>query len=310
MLATSAALELPARVVMGFVDEDVNRLLGLDTDREVAFSLVALGRTSTAPPEPHLELEPISCETFPLSTNEVDYPAMRAMHTASSLVTEAEVHDWRVSTPPHEFPEAVGELIPLKPLPKVETSSAGLGTVILKRGSTRRFARGDAISFEQFSTWLLSSVTPIPADFLEPAGAYLNEIYLIVHAVDGLRPGAYVFQRQARALELLKEGSFRDDAGYLGLEQALPSDASATAFLIADLHSVLASYGNRGYRAVQLEAGIIGGKMYLSAYGQGFGATGLTFYDDDVINFFSPHAEGKSTIFHVAIGKSAKRRLL
>jgi SagB-type dehydrogenase family enzyme len=308
LLASSVALELPARVVMGFVDEDVNRLLGLDLDREVAFSLVALGRTSTPPPEPPLEIEPIRYETLPLSASEVDYPAMRAMHQASSLVTEAEVHNWRVSTP-QELPEASGELIPLKPLPNGETSSAGLGTVILKRGSTRRFARGDAISFEQFSAWLLSSVGPIPADFLEPTGAYLNEIYLIVHAVDGLRPGAYFFQRQSQSLELLKEGSFRDDAGYLGLEQALPSDASATAFLIADLHSVLACYGNRGYRAVQLEAGIIGGKMYLSAYGQGFGATGLTFYDDDVINFFFPHAEGKSTIFHVAIGKSAKRRL-
>ena len=37
-----------------------------------------------------------------------------------------------------------------------------------------------------------------------------------------------------------------------------------------------------------------------------YGATGLTFYDDEVTNFFSPHAEGKSAIFLVAVGKSAK----
>jgi hypothetical protein len=36
------------------------------------------------------------------------------------------------------------------------------------------------------------------------------------------------------------------------------------------------------------------------------GATGLTFFDDDVTAFFSPHAEGKSAIFLVAIGHSAK----
>ena len=64
--------------------------------------------------------------------------------------------------------------------------------------------------------------------------------------------------------------------------------------------------GNRGYRATQLEAGIVGGKMYLAAYAQKIGATGLTFYDDDVTRFFSPHAEGKSAIFLVAIGNSAK----
>ena len=37
-----------------------------------------------------------------------------------------------------------------------------------------------------------------------------------------------------------------------------------------------------------------------------FGATGLTFYDDEVTRFFSPHAEGKSAIFLVALGKSVK----
>jgi hypothetical protein len=57
---------------------------------------------------------------------------------------------------------------------------------------------------------------------------------------------------------------------------------------------------------VQLEAGIVGGRLYLGAYAQHLGATGLTFYDDDVTHFFSPHAEGKSAIFLVAVGKSAK----
>jgi nitroreductase len=57
-----------------------------------------------------------------------------------------------------------------------------------------------------------------------------------------------------------------------------------------------------------LEAGAIGGRMYLAAYAQGLGATGLTFFDDDVINFFSPHATGKAAIFLVAIGKPMKRK--
>ena len=32
-------------------------------------------------------------------------------------------------------------------------------------------------------------------------------------------------------------------------------------------------------------------------------------HDDDVIRFFSPHAQGKSAIFLVAVGKSARRTL-
>ena len=42
----------------------------------------------------------------------------------------------------------------------------------------------------------------------------------------------------------------------------------------------------------QLESGIIGGRLYLMAYGMGFGASGLTFYDDEVIEFFGSAAEG------------------
>ena len=52
LLATATALNLPARIVTGFVDEDVNRLLALDTDREVAFSMVSLLTSSHAPGRP------------------------------------------------------------------------------------------------------------------------------------------------------------------------------------------------------------------------------------------------------------------
>jgi hypothetical protein len=48
-----------------------------------------------------------------------------------------------------------------------------------------------------------------------------------------------------------------------------------SSFFLADLTHILERYGNRGYRAVQLEAGTIGGRMYLAAYAQRLGSTGL-----------------------------------
>src|SRR5262249_48680746 len=98
------------------------------------------------------------------------------------------------------------------------------------------------------------------------------------------------------------------EARHLGLQQDLPGDASVDVFFLANLDPILERFGNRGYRAVQLEAGILGGKMYLAAYAQRLGATGLTFFDDDVTTFFSPHATGKSAIFLVALGKGRKVR--
>jgi nitroreductase len=104
----------------------------------------------------------------------------------------------------------------------------------------------------------------------------------------------------------LKEGEFRAEAHHLGLEQELPAAACVDIFFLADLKRILERYGNRGYRAVHLDAGASGGRIYLAAYAQHLGATGLTFFDDDVIKFFSPHAKGKSAIFLLAVGKPLK----
>jgi SagB-type dehydrogenase family enzyme len=306
MLAMSTALEFPAKVICGFVDADVDRLLDLDIEREVAFSLVSIGRTADLPSASPVEISPPRLETVPLSRKEVDYPAMRIMHEASSLLTPEDVANWRGRTLMVSSVEAVGEFIPLKPQEDAELPDDSIEQVILRRGSTRRFAR-EPISFAQLSTILDRSTQGVPADLLNPFGLQLNDLYLIANAVEGLLPGSYFFNRERRGLELLKEGDFRSKAGYLGLEQELPADASVAVFFLADLSAILERFGNRGYRAAQLEAGIIGGKLYLAAYALHLGASGLSFYDDDVVTFFSLHAEGKSAVFLVALGRSAKR---
>ena len=129
----------------------------------------------------------------------------------------------------------------------------------------------------------------------------------LIELLDGLEPGAYFYRREDHALELLKAGDFRERASYLTLEQELGGDASVTVFFMADLDSTLAGFGNRGYRMAQMESGIIGGKMYLATYALRRGATGLTFYDDEATEFFSPHATGKSCMLVVSLGVAGKR---
>jgi len=311
LLAVATALRLPSRVICGFVDSSVNRLLDVNPQREVAFSLVALGHADILPPPAPAEISPLLLETVPLSHRELDYPLMREMHEASSLESAEEVEAWRDHTsladfPPPALPVISAESVPLQPMSDAEIPRDPIEQVILRRGSTRKFVRS-SITLPQLSTLLNRATRGVPADFLEPPGAQLNDLYLIVHAVEGLASGAYVFDRSRGVLECLKQGNFRADAGYLGLEQELPADAAVDIFFLADLRSILLRFGNRGYRAVQLEAGILGGKLYLAAYSQRLGATGLTFFDDDVTNFFSPHAKGKSAIFLVAVGHSAKQ---
>jgi SagB-type dehydrogenase family enzyme len=307
MLAVARASGQPAEIVLGFVDAAVNHLLDLDTRREVSLCLLPIGHRSESPLPAPQEAPALGLETIPLSRHEVEYPAMLEMHEASSLASEQEVTQWRRNQPVLQSSAPAGEAVRLQPLLEEEQPKDTIEQVILRRGSTRRFDKTASITLTQLSTVLDCVTRGLPADFLTPPGVQLNDLYLIVHSVEGLRPGAYFFHRDLRTLELLGEGEFRAAAYQLGLEQELPAEASVDVFFLADLTRILERYGNRGYRAVQLEAGAIGGKIYLAAYAQRLGATGLTFFDDDVTSFFSPHAKGKSAIFLVAIGKPLKR---
>jgi SagB-type dehydrogenase family enzyme len=308
LLAVATALGMPAKVICGFVDADVNRLLDVDPEREVAFSLVALGHISDLAQQLPSKLSTLHLETIPLSRNETHYPAMREIHAASSLHSAEEVEIWRGHAPLAKLPPPTGPIVQLHPYSDAEMPRDPIEQVILRRGSARKFAQ-IPIELPQLSTILDRATRGIPADFLDPPGTQLNGLYLIVNAVEGLDPGAYVFHRDLHALERLKGGNFRAQAGHLGLDQQLPAEAAADIFFLADLEIILGRFGNRGYRAVQLEAGILSGKLYLAAYAQRLSATGLTFYDDDVIRFFSPHAHGKSVTMLVATGKNAKSLL-
>jgi SagB-type dehydrogenase family enzyme len=269
--------------------------------------LVTIGHTSKSSFPVPREAPVLGLETIPLSKCEVEYPAMLEMHDASSLVSEAEVVQWREQQLILSPSPKAGDEARLQSLPEEQQPKDTIEQVILRRGSTRTFDRAASITLPQLAIILDRSTRGLSVDFLEPRGTQLNDLYLIAHSVQGLKPGTHYFSRERNTLELLQEGEFRAEARYLGLEQELPGDACVDIFFLANLQRILERYGNRGYRAVQMEAGAIGGRMYLAAYAQRLGATGLTFFDDDVIHFFSPHAKNKSAIFLLAIGKSLEK---
>ncbi len=300
LLAAAASRDLPASVLLGFADDAVH-LLGLDAAKEAVFALVALGRTKRRPAETTSAIPPISPGTSPVSEREYDYPAIREMHAASSLASGEDAAAWRSAELSKAEVASASPAIPLTPFPNQQTPTDAIDDVVLRRGSAREFLVAP-ITFEQLSTIIDRSTRGIGGDIFR-RDVLLNDLYLIVHSVQQIPSGAYVFHRGRGVLELLKEGEFRREAGYLGLEQALPATASVDVFLLVDLRDALQRLGNRGYRSAQLEAAILAGKMYLAAYALGLGATGLTFYDDDVVEFFSPHAAGKDVMFLIAIGR-------
>ena len=290
-LSVASSRGLPTQVVTGFADNAVNRVLDVDGVREAAVAIVPVGSGGT-PVAPTPSPERVNLETLPYSPKEIDYPLIRATHAATSL-DDTGAAGWRSL-------EGSAPVSSSAPIPADATES--IEQVILRRGSTRQFQLAP-IDADALRSMLAAAMRPVPGDWPP-----LNDLYLIVNDVDGLAPGGYVYHAEGGELEMLHSGDHRFMAGHLGLNQALAHDAAVNCYFLADLDAVTAAMGARGYRAAQLDASIRAGRLYLSAYSMGLGATGLTFFDDEVTQFFSPHAAGKSVMFLTLLGVPQKRR--
>ena len=298
MVAVSRSAGLVPKVSVGFADADMDRLLSIDPRDEAGLCVVSFGGGGPdLIPSPGVGEAVDITPRYNLAVDQTYYDEVTRAHAEARLETAGHVEAWRSSA-------RVGGTVQDSPSPGTRVHASGLpdapiGKVINDRGSTRRFAR-QPISLDQFHAILASATQPAGWDFQEQGS--LNDLYLIVNAVDTLDPGAYFFSVESQTLTLLQGGEFREHAAHLCFEQALGGDSSAVGFFMTDLDAVFQRMGDRGYRAAQLEAGLMGGNMYLCAHALGLGATGMTFFDDEVTEFFSPHAEGKSVMFLVGLG--------
>jgi nitroreductase len=286
-------------VLLGFVDQEIAGLLGLGEPEEYPLALVTVAAPAAAQPTGSPPLEPISPRTRPLSRSPRSYPLGAAAQRAGELSSAEAVGAWRdqasrLRAQPATRSLAAGD---------ADQAHAATGTieaVILRRGSTRRFARRP-IPRGTLGWALAAAMPPVPGDFVPPQ-ATLLEHFLAVHAVQELIPGAYRWDQGE--LHLLRAGAERGRTRWLCLGQDLGGDSAATVFHCAQLESILAALGARGYRAAQLEGGIAAERLQLAAFALGVGATGLTFLDDDVSAFFGTPAAPMLT---VAVGVPAYR---
>ena len=299
LLALAVSAGWRAAVLLGFVDREVATLVGTGSPEEYPLALVTIEGPSAGPagaPEP-APLDPIGPRTVPLSRAPRADPEVAAAQRAGELPGADAVRAWRGRARGLRAQPATGAA----PLDAAGPRAAGtIEDVILRRGSTRAFAR-EPIAGAALRWAMAAATRPVPGDFTPP-GATLLDHYLAVHAVDGLAPGVYRWR--AGRVERRRAGADRRRTRSLCLGQDLCGDAAATAFHCAELDAVLGGLGARGYRAAQLEAGIDAERLQLAAFTLGFGATGVTFLDDEVAAFLGTRAQPMLT---VALGVPAYR---
>jgi SagB-type dehydrogenase family enzyme len=305
VLAVAAASELSSKVVMGYVDADVNRLLGVDGERESTVCLVPLGRDNQHPAA--LAVDPLDLETAPISSREVEFPLITAINEATRLTSPDEVVRWRTASLHRALAQPSGELAPFYPLPADDIPGMTVDEAIHRRRSTRHFDTETPAPFSAVAT-LLERANEGAAMDCDPSALPLVDPYVIINNVEGLEPGSYAYHPEHTALELLQRGTMREQATALACGQGYAGESHVNLYYLADLEFILDRYGNRGYRVAQVQAALLASRLHLGAHAFGLGAVGSTSVDDEVTAFFSPHAAGKSFMFIVTFGKRRRRR--
>ncbi len=275
LLAVAEADGVTTRVVLGFADDEISHLLGLDGDTEFPLAIVMLGDT---PPQ----WPPVADAVFdvePISQHPIEFPLIVETHRAGALA-RGDVVAWRDEASRLGTPAAAADA----PSPAASANGLPIEEVVLRRGSTRIMRREPAPR-ELLTRGMAAAARPVAGDFVGDGRTHL-EHNLAVHGIDGVPPGAYAWRADRRDLQTLHLGDYRDETALLCLRQPLGGDSAYTAFHCADLGEVLGALGPRGYRAAQFEAGVAAGRLSLAAFSLGQGATGLTFFDEAVSQFF------------------------
>ncbi|MBE9220963.1 SagB/ThcOx family dehydrogenase [Dolichospermum flos-aquae] len=301
-------------LIGGFVDKAVNDLLYIDHEQEGTTAVLALADL--------LDIRqnlPKASTALP-STTETNYPSipdgelLKYFHlrteitqTTSSNLKLPTVKEERSLEDKYNFPFC--DKIPTGTAPIFWGENLSeLANTIYKRRSTRAYT-GDNLSFDQLKALL--DFTYQPQNYvdqnLDPDPDYFDlnliETFVVVSGVQGLDPGCYYYAPKAQELRQIRFKNFRRELHFLCLGQELGRDAGAVLFHTADLKSAIAQYGDRVYRYLHTDAGILGQRLNLAAVRLNLGVSGIAGFFDDQVNDVLGIPADEAVIYITTLGK-------
>jgi SagB-type dehydrogenase family enzyme len=187
---------------------------------------------------------------------------------------------------------------------------APLWDTLRERRSVRRFQ--DAPLQEQDLSQLLWAAQGITrpgqgAGFrtAPSAGAlYPVETYLVIHTVEGIKPGVYHYAVERHALDQLRTGNFRVEIARAALDQQIAAWANVVFVWTAVLARSKWKYKQRAFRYVYLDAGHIAQNVALAAVALGLGSCQIAaLYDDEANELLGVDGVEESVIYMAVIGR-------
>jgi SagB-type dehydrogenase family enzyme len=162
-----------------------------------------------------------------------------------------------------------------------------LHQLMMQRRSVRSFGAAP-LSLAQLGQllWAAQGIThPEGLRTAPSAGAlYPLELYAVVGAVDGLKPGVYHYRPDEHQLSKVADGDRREPLARAALGQSWIAEAAVVIAFAAIFERTTRKYGERGVRYVHMEVGYAGQNLHLQASALGLGTTVVGAFDDDEVS--------------------------
>ncbi|HEY0546565.1 MAG TPA: SagB family peptide dehydrogenase [Pyrinomonadaceae bacterium] len=305
-----------------FHDEELNRVLGLETDRESVFGVVAFeGRASHQKssngnghglPEQSksfgwLESRLNEKTSFQRSRYIFDLPLVQRVHQASLVTDENRPGASDVAGAHCEQLPADGPKLPL-PRPTPELLDRHLLEVFMERSSSwGKMTSQPALEFEKLATLLR---------FAAASGNYSSDVkaqspetrftrlMLFANHVAGVPAGIYAYDESEDCLQTLREVDLSIVLQRMyflhnyNLEQA-----ACLLAIVGETERMLHTFGNRGLRIRNAEAGLIAQNIYMASAAMSLGCGAILGFENIAINqFLGLEGTGQTTLLLLLVG--------
>jgi SagB-type dehydrogenase family enzyme len=192
------------------------------------------------------------------------------------------------------------------PAPDTEGGRLSVEEALQQRRSRRRYGSGP-LTLEEAGQllWAAAGVTSARGFRTAPsAGAlYPFTVYLVVSEVEGLEPGAYIYDPEDHALEPSAAGDLGGRLMEACLGQEWVGEAAASIVLAADYGVTTSVYSSRGEMYVHMEAGHISQNIYLQCEALGLGTVAVgAFRPADVAGLLDL-PEGLEALYVMPVGR-------
>jgi len=295
------ALGLPYVLDLDFDDDAMNRLLGVDSEREVCLALCRTTRTTPSDSGSIgriNDLDGAILRASRVSDREIPYPAVKEIHWAGASVVQNPKPETPMISLVGPSPREWSPLKGIEPWPE----RIPYAEAVMSRRSRRNFVQ-QPMSRACLDALLEGVCQDPPGDpKTGPLSGSFAALGLLVGRANGWVPGYYVLDPESRRYGLIDPEWFMDRMARICLDQMWIAHAAVHVVFLSNLGALDRTWGPRGYRYAMMTAGRLGERIYLMAAAMGLGCCGIgAFYDAEAADLLKLNPESR-LLYVVAVG--------